>query len=120
MGWEIPNPVSSYNEGNAAAFPFALIQASGANTEPACTLTVTVKDTASTPAAIEGATVTVGGNEAKTNASGVATFKVNQGGTYLVAATANGKAAQAVEVVIGSSATTASQAFNLAPFKARN
>lgn len=120
MGWEIPNPVSSYNVDNATSFPFALIQASGANTEPACTLTVTVKDNASTPAAIEGATVTVGGNEAKTNASGVATFKVNQGETYLVAASANGKAPQAAEVVIGGSATTASQAFNLVPFKARN
>ena len=120
MGWEIPNPVSSYNVDNETSFPFALIQASGANTEPACTLTVTVKDNASTPAAIEGATVTVGGNEAKTNASGVATFKVNQGETYLVAASANGKAPQAAEVVIGGSATTASQAFNLVPFKARN
>ena len=58
--------------------------------------------------------------EAKTNASGVATFKVNQGGTYLVAASANGKAPQAAEVVIDGSATTASQAFNLVPFKARN
>ena len=120
MGWEIPNPVSSYNVDNATSFPFALIQASGANTEPACTFTVTVKDNASTPAAIEGATVTVGGNEAKTNASGVATFKVNQGETYLVAASANGKAPQAAEVVIGGSATTASQAFNLVPFKDRN
>ncbi len=120
MGWEIPNPVSSYNASNVNAFPFALIQATNANTEPACTLTVTVKDTASTPAAIAGAKVTIGGNEFTTNSSGVVTAKVNQGLDYLVAAAATGKAAQAQEVSIGASATTASVTFNLAAYKNRN
>lgn len=120
MGWEIPNPVSAYNEGNASAFPFAIIQATGANTEPACTLTVTVKDDASTPAAIEGARVTVAGQEKLTNSSGVATFKVNQGETYLYAATAANKKAVADTVSIGSSATTASLNVTLKAFTARN
>ena len=71
MGWEIPNPVSAYNEGNASAFPFAIIQATNSNTEPACTLTVTVTDDASTPAAIQNARVTVAGQEKLTNSSGV-------------------------------------------------
>lgn len=120
MGWEIPNPVSAYNEGNANAFPFAIIQNTGANTEPACTLTVTVKDDASTPAAIEGARVTVAGQEKLTNASGVVTFKVNQGEDYLVAATADNKKPTADVVTVGASATTATLAITLKPFKVRN
>lgn len=120
MGWEIPDPVSSYHTSTTKSFPFALIQATGANTEPACTLTVNVKDTASTPAAIVGATVTVGGNTLKTDSSGNAVFKVNQGETYFVVAAASGKAPQSTEVSIGASATTATQNFNLAAYKARN
>ena len=115
MGWEIPNPVSAYNEGNANAFPFAIIQESGANTEPACTLTVTVKDNASTPAAIEGARVTVAGQEKLTNASGQAVFKVNQGETYLYAAFKDGKKPVADMTTIGASATTATLAITLLP-----
>lgn len=114
MGWEVPNPVSSYNESNANAFPFAIIENSS-TVEPACTLTVTVKDTASTPAAIEGARVTCAGQEKLTNASGQVTFKVNQGITYIVAASANGKKAEADELAVGASATTATLAFNLKP-----
>ena len=92
----------------------------GANTEPACTLTVTVKDDASTPAAIEGARVTVAGQEKLTNASGVVTFKVNQGEDYLVAATADNKKPTADVVTVGASATTATLAITLKPFKVRN
>ena len=120
MGWEIPNPVSAYNDGNANAFPFAIIQATGANTEPACTLTVTVKDDASTPAAIQNARVVVAGQEKLTNASGVATFKVNQGETYLYAATADNKKAVADTITIGGSATTASLNVTLKAYTARN
>ena len=120
MGWEIPNPVSAYNEGNASAFPFAIIQATNSNTEPACTLTVTVTDDASTPAAIQNARVTVAGQEKLTNSSGVATFKVNQGEDYLVAATADNKKPVAEMVSVGSSATTASASITLKAYRVRN
>ncbi len=115
MGWEIPDPVSSYNSNNATAFPFALIQATNANTEPACTLTVTVKDNASTPAAIQGARVVLGGQEKLTNASGQAVFKVNQGETYFYAAYADTKKPVADTTTIGASATTATLAITLLP-----
>jgi HK97 family phage major capsid protein len=83
MGWEIPNPINALNPDEATRFPFASIAKSGGSTLATQTLTVTVKDNASTPVAINGAKVTVGGVSKKTNASGVATFSL-QAGDYAI------------------------------------
>ena len=79
FGWEIPNPINALNPDEGTRFPFASIAPVSGNTLTTQTLTVTVKDDASTPAAIAGAKVTVGGISKKTNASGVATFSLQAG-----------------------------------------
>lgn len=73
MGWALPNPVNVLNEDASTRFPFAVVEPSTAPTT--YTVTFTVKDNATTPAAIAGATVDYAGQTAKTNSSGVATFK---------------------------------------------
>ena len=79
LGWEIPNPINALNPDEAVRFPFASLAPKSGNTLTTQTLTVTVKDNAGTPVAIEGAKVTVGGISKKTNASGVATFSLQKG-----------------------------------------
>jgi hypothetical protein len=83
MGWELPNPINATNDDNTTRFPFAIVQVAAPTTY---TVTFTVKDDASTPAAIQNAVVTFGGQEKKTNASGVAVFKTlgNTKGLYEV------------------------------------
>lgn len=83
MGWEIPNPINALNPDEATRFPFASIARTAGSTLTTQTLTVTVKDNQSTPAAISGAKVTVGGVSKKTNTSGVATFSL-QAGDYAI------------------------------------
>lgn len=78
MGWEIPNPISATNADNSTRFPFAVILPSPEPTTH--DITFTVKDNASSP--IEKATVICAGQEKKTNASGIATFKVENNATY--------------------------------------
>ncbi len=93
MGWEIPNPINALNPDEGTRFPFASIVKSSGSTLTTQTVTVTVKDNASpTPQAIEGAKVTIGGISKKTNASGVATIKV-QSGTYEILVQKDGKVA---------------------------
>ena len=86
LGWEIPNPINALAPDEAVRFPFAAIQTASALTTNTTTFTVT--DDGST-GYIEGAKVTFGGMVAKTNASGVATFKT-QNGVYHYKITANG------------------------------
>lgn len=86
LGWEIPNPITALQPDESVRFPFAAIQAASALTTNTTTFTVT--DDGST-GYIEGAKVTFGGMVAKTNASGVATFKA-QNGTYKYKITAEG------------------------------
>lgn len=86
LGWEIPNPITSLQPDEAVRFPFAAIQATSALSTHTTTFTVT-SDGAT--GYIEGAKVTFGGMTAKTNASGVAKFKT-QNGTYKYNVTAEG------------------------------
>lgn len=101
LGWEIPNPINALNEDEATRFPFASIVKNGGGTLTTQTLTVTVKDNAGTPVAINGAKVTVGGMSKKTNSSGVATFKL-QSGTYAVLVQKDGMVATDSVVVTNS------------------
>lgn len=86
MGWEIPNPINALQPDESVRFPFAAIQATSALTTN--TVTFTVTDDGAT-SYVEGARVSFGGMVAKTNASGVATFKT-QAGDYKYRITADG------------------------------
>ena len=86
MGWEIPNPINALQPDESVRFPFAAIQATSALTTN--TVTFTVTDDGAT-SYVEGARVSFGGMVAKTNASGVATFKT-QAGEYKYRITADG------------------------------
>lgn len=86
LGWEIPNPITSLQPDETVRFPFAAIQAASALTTQTTTFTVTDDGATSY---VEGARVSFGGMVAKTNASGVATFKT-QNGVYQYKITANG------------------------------
>ena len=82
IGWEIPNPINALNPNEATRFPFALVEPSnGLPTTYNVTVTVTDED-----GEVEGAKVTLGGQTATTNASGIATFKsqANTEWTYSV------------------------------------
>lgn len=105
LGWEIPNPINALNPDEGTRFPFASIVKNAGSTLTTQTVTVTVKDNASpTPQAIEGAKVTIGGISKKTNASGVATIKV-QAGTYAILVQKDGKVATD-SVTVSSSAVS--------------
>lgn len=86
LGWEIPNPINALAPDESVRFPFAAIQATSALTTN--TVTFTVTDDGAT-SYVEGARVSFGGMVGKTNASGVATFKT-QNGVYQYKITANG------------------------------
>ena len=86
LGWEIPNPINALAPDESKRFPFAAIQATSALTTNTTTFTVTDDGATSY---VEGARVSFGGMVAKTNASGVATFKT-QNGVYQYKITANG------------------------------
>lgn len=86
LGWEIPNPITALQPDEAVRFPFAAIQAASALTTNTTTFTVTDDGESSY---VEGARVSFGGMVAKTNASGVATFKA-QNGVYQYKITATG------------------------------
>ena len=83
LGWEIPNPINALNPDEATRFPFASIVRTAGSTLTTYVATVTVKDNQGTPVAISGAKVTIGGVSKKTNASGVATFNL-QNGVYAI------------------------------------
>ena len=86
LGWEIPNPITALQPDETVRFPFAAVQATSALTTQTTTFTVTDDGATSY---VEGARVSFGGMVAKTNASGVATFKT-QNGVYQYKITANG------------------------------
>lgn len=78
MGWALPNPASRMDEDRVGC-PFAYLEpATPVTTQK---VTFTVKDNASSPAAIEGAIVDVNGARLKTNASGQVEFNLRPG-TY--------------------------------------
>ena len=86
LGWEIPNPINALQDDESVRFPFAAVQAASALTTNTTTFTVTNDGSTGY---VEGARVSFGGMVAKTNASGVATFKT-QNGVYQYKITANG------------------------------
>ena len=86
LGWEIPNPITALQPDETVRFPFAAVQAASALTTQTTTFTVTDDGATSY---VEGARVSFGGMVGKTNASGVATFKT-QNGVYQYKITANG------------------------------
>ena len=105
LGWEIPNPINALNPDEATRFPFASIVKNGGSALKTYVATVTVKDNASpTPAAIKDAKVTVDGVSKKTNASGVATFNL-QDGVYAVLVQKDGKVATDSVTIAGATAT---------------
>jgi hypothetical protein len=104
LGWEIPNPINALNPDEATRFPFATIAKNGGSTLKTYVATVTVKDNQGTPVAISGAKVTVGGVSKKTNASGVATFNL-QDGLYPVLVTKDGMIATDSLEIKGATAT---------------
>lgn len=75
-GWALPNPATRLNEDRTGCAFAYLEPATPVTTQK---VTVTVKDNAETPAAIEGASVDVNGSILKTNASGVAEFNLRAG-----------------------------------------
>ena len=85
LGWEIPNPINALQPDESVRFPFAAIQAASALTTQNVTFTVTNNGATGY---ISGATVTMGGMKAKTNASGQAVLKAqnNTSFTYKVKA----------------------------------
>lgn len=102
MGWALPNPASAFDPDRVNC-PFAYLEpASPATTY---TLTFTVKDNASTPAAIEGTTVEVNGSRIKTNSSGVAVFNLRPG-NYAYVAKRNGYVQATGSKTITSAAAT--------------
>lgn len=78
MGWALPNPATRL-DANRTSCPFAYLEPASAVTTQ--TVTVTVTDGETVPAAVAGATVEVEGVRLKTNASGVAVFNL-RAGTY--------------------------------------
>ena len=105
LGWEIPNPINALNPDEATRFPFASIVKNGGSALKTYVATVTVKDNASpTPNAIKDAKVTVDGVSKKTNASGVATFNL-QDGVYAVLVQKDGKVATDSVTIAGATAT---------------
>ena len=94
LGWEIPNPINALSPDESVRFPFAAVKGTGSLP----TINHAVKVTDADAKAIEGAEVVFGGLVAKTNASGVATFKVTSGYDYNYAVFASGYVASAGSV----------------------
>lgn len=76
MGWALPNPATRM-DGDRVTCPFAYLEPATAVTTQK--VTFTVKDTETSPAAIEGAVVDINGARLKTNASGVTEFNLRAG-----------------------------------------
>ena len=84
LGWEIPNPINALQPDESVRFPFAAIQATSALTTNNVTFTVTNDGSTGY---IENAKITFGGQVKKTNASGSAVFKAQNGDyTYTISA----------------------------------
>lgn len=102
LGWALPNPATRMNEDRTGC-PFAYLEPATAYTEYKATFTV--KDNASTPAAIEGARVDVEGAKLLTNGSGKAEFFLRPG-TYKYKASAEGYKTATGTITVTSSAVT--------------
>lgn len=107
MGWALPNPATRMNDGRVNV-PFAYLEPATAQTTQKVTLTV--KDSASTPAAVAGATVLIDGAKLTTDASGKAEAQL-VAGEYKVTVKADGFKAYNTTVTVAAAAV--SQTINL-------
>ena len=107
MGWALPNPATRMNDGRVNV-PFAYLEPATAQTTQKVTLTV--KDSASTPAAVAGATVLIDGAKLVTDASGKAEAQL-VAGEYKVTVKADGFKAYNTTVTVAAAAV--SQTINL-------
>ena len=107
MGWALPNPATRMNDGRVNV-PFAYLEPATAQTTQKVTLTV--KDSASTPAAVAGATVLIDGAKLVTDANGKAEAQL-VAGEYKVTVKADGFKAYNTTVTVAAAAV--SQTINL-------
>lgn len=104
MGWEIPNPISRETfENNPNYFPFAVITPASATLPNTLDFTLTVSDGSK---AVAKADVTIGGQEFKTNESGIVTAKVQPKQTYIVTVFADGFSAAVQKVTVDEAAVS--------------
>lgn len=102
LGWALPNPATRMNS-DRTNVPFAYIEAATPYTTQS--VTFTVEDNATTPAAVSGATVDVNGAKQKTNASGQAVFNL-RAGSYPYAVRKSGYTSQSGTVIVAGTAVT--------------
>lgn len=104
MAYALPRPFNALNENKDDRLPFALVEPAIAPTTYNVTFTVTDGDSA----AVEGATVSLGGQEKKTNASGVAVFKSLGNTTSSYTVEKEGHTSTGGSVTVGTSAVSVS------------
>lgn len=104
LGWALPNYATRLDE-DRTTVPFAYMEPASAFTDYKVTLTV--KDDATTPVAISGATVDVDGSRLKTDASGQAVYNLRTG-TYPVTIKASGYRTVTDTITVSTSAVTKS------------
>lgn len=100
LGWEVPNPVNILEPDPLVRFPLAMVNASTPVTTYDVTFTVT--SDGSTP--IEGAKVTMGSEQKKTDSSGEAVFKSQANNTYQYIVKMAGKSTVKGQVEVASAA----------------
>lgn len=104
MGWALPNPATRLDP-NRTTCPFAYLEPTTAM--PVQNVTFTVKNNASSPAAIEGAIVDVNGARMKTGADGTAKFTL-AAGSYPVTVKCKGYSPASETVTVAASAVAKS------------
>lgn len=104
LGWALPNYATRLDE-DRTTVPFAYMEPASAFTDYKVTLTV--KDDATTPVAISGATVDVDGSRLKTDASGQAVYNLRTG-TYPVTIKKSGYRTVTDTITVATAAVTKS------------
>ena len=104
LGWALPNYATRLDE-DRTTVPFAYMEPASAFTDYKVTLTV--KDDATTPVAISGATVDVDGSRLKTDANGQAVYNLRTG-TYPVTIKKSGYRTVTDTITVATAAVTKS------------
>lgn len=100
MGWALPNPATRM-DGDRTGCPFAYLEPATAATTQA--VTFTVKDNATTPAAISGVLIDVNGARLKTGSAGTAVFNL-RAGNYTAKVTKPGYKPVTESITVGAAA----------------